>query len=302
MKRIARIFAISFLSICLLIPAPCASAKASDVAKDILKIAGAEIIVGMLGPLFGLGPKKTKEQKEKEKQEKKEKKQDKEIEKAAKELMKAEKAKDALDNPETHISMVKKWADDGDVQAQCIMSYAYYTGQRVPRDETMAMIWQSRAAKQNIPLVKNFIPIEYGKKVVPIERLFALSGRRSHVGRYVDKNVKDAVRWSQMGADEKDIVAIGYMAAAYYTGNGMPQDQKKAVEFAKTAEKDPLSLHILIDAYQFGRGVERDTKKSDRYAKYLKLVIDKKRDKLKARTYKKYDKDIKAGDLYGIVR
>ena len=301
MKRISKISLIFLISMCILIPAPCASAKAK-VAKEILEIAGAQIIVGLIGPLFGLGPKKTKEQKEKEAKEKKEKKQEKEIEKAAKEKMKAEKAQDAAKNPETHISMVNKWANEGDVQAQCIMSYAYHTGQRVPKDDNEAISWQIRAQKQNAPLVKNFIPLEYGKKVVPLERLFAISGRRSHVGQYVDQNVKDAVRWSQMGAEEKDTVAIGYMAAAYYTGNGMPQDQKKAVEVALTAEKDPLSLKILIDAYQFGKGVERDTKKSEHYAKYLELVIDKKRDKEKEKTYKKYEKEIKAGELYGIVR
>ncbi len=302
MRRIARGFLIFFLSVCFLIPAPCASAKASDVAKDILKIAGAQIIVDIIGPLFGLGPKKTKEEKEKEKQRKKEEKQDKEIEKAAKELMKTEKAKDAINNPETHISMVKKWADEGDVQAQCIMAYAYHTGQRVPRNNDIAMEWQKRATKQNVPLVKNFIPLEYENQVVPIERLFAIAGRRSHAGKYVEKSVEDAVRWSQMGAEEKDSLATAYLAAAYYTGNGMPLDPKKAVEIAQTVEKDPLSLHILIDAYQFGKGVERDTKKSDRYARYLKLVIDKKHEKEMIKMNRKYDKEIKAGDLYGIVR
>lgn len=301
MKRIARIFLVSLLSLCILVPAPCASAK-SSVAQDILKIAGAQVIVGILGPLLGLGPKKTKEEKEKEKQQKKEDKQDKEIEKAAKQAMKAEKSQDAIDNPESHISMVKKWADDGDVQAQCIMSYAYHTGQRVPKDDNIALSWQKLASKQNGPLVKNFIPLEYGKKVVPIERLFGIAGRRSHIGQYVDKNVKDAVRWSNLGAEERDTVSMAYMAAAYYTGNGMPQDVNKGVEIAKTVEKDPLSLHVLIDAYQFGKGVDRDTKKSDRYAKYLTMVVEKKRDKEKAKTYKKYEKEIKAGELYGIVR
>ena len=84
MKRISKLSLIFLISMCILIPAPCASAK-STVAKDILEIAGAQVLVGLIGPLFGLGPKKTKEQKEKGEKEKKEKKEDKEIKKAEKE-------------------------------------------------------------------------------------------------------------------------------------------------------------------------------------------------------------------------
>ena len=74
------------------------------------------------------------------------------------------------------------------------------------------------------------------------------------------------------------------------------------MEIAGTADHDPLALHVLIDAYQFGKGVERDTKKSERYARYLKTVVEKKQQKEKDKTFKKYEKEIKAGDLYGIIR
>ena len=316
MFRVAKIFAIAFLCICILMPVPCAArgAKArhavEDTAKDILKIAGAQMVAEMLmpilGPLLGLGPKKTDEEKQQEKQKKEEKKENKEMEKAQKEMEKQEKKAEedgtAVDDPTTHIGMVKQWAEEGDVQAQCILSYAYEPGQRVPKDPNMAMIWQNRAADQNIPLVKNFLPLEYGKKVIPLERLFAISGRRSHVGQYVEQNVKDAVRWSQLGAEEKDTVAIAYIASAYYTGRGIPQDYKKAIELANATRKDPLSLEVLIQAYQWGNGVDRDQAKSDRYAKYLKLVVERNQQKERDKVYKKYEKEIKAGDLYGIIR
>lgn len=306
MVRMAKIFCVCFLAVSLLLPVPHASAKAKDVVSDIMKIAGAGLLIKaltpILGPILGLAPAKTKEQKEQEKKEKKEKKEDKEMEKAAKEAMKQEKAENAIENPETHISKVNKWAEAGDAQAQCIMCYAYLTGQRVPQDLNMAIVWQNRAAAQNLSLVKNFLPLEYERSVIPLERLFAIAGRRSHIGQYVERNVKDAVRWSQLGADEKDTVAIAYIASAYYTGRGIPQDLKKAVEIASTADHDPLALHVLIDAYQFGKGVERDTKKSERYARYLKTVVEKKQQKERDKTFKKYEKEIKAGDLYGIIR
>ena len=72
MYRAAKIFGIAFLCTCILTPVPCAAhAKVrhavEDTAKDILEIAGAQIIAGMLAPLFGLGPKKTEEEKQQEK-------------------------------------------------------------------------------------------------------------------------------------------------------------------------------------------------------------------------------------------
>ncbi|MBQ1915681.1 MAG: sel1 repeat family protein [Selenomonadaceae bacterium] len=269
---------------------------AENTAKVILEITGAQLLAEALAPVFGLGPKKTDEEKQK----------DKEMEKAQKEQekeeKKAEKDGTAVEDPTTPIGMVKEWAEKGDVQAQCILSYAYETGQKVPKDPNLAMIWQNRAADQNIPLVKNFLPLEYGKKVIPLARLFAISGRRSHVGQYVDQNVKDAVRWSQLGADEKDTMAIAYIASAYYTGRGMPQDYKKAIELAKSSDKDPLSLEVLIQAYQWGNGVDKDQAMSDRYARYLKTVVERNQQKEKDKMYKKYEKEIKAGDLYGIIR
>ena len=301
----AKICGILFLCASILLPASHASAiprKVESAAGDILKIVAAQVIFAKIAPLLGLGPKKTKEQKAQEKKEKEEEKKEKEMKKAEKEMQKEESAKGAEDNPETHIGKVKAWAEKGDVQAQCILAYAYETGQRVPQDRGMAIVWQNRAANQNIPLVKNFLPVEYGKEVVPLSRLFAIAGRRSHLGKYVKQDVKDAVRWSTLGAEEKDTMAIAYIGSAYYTGRGVIQDYKKAVAYAAATDKDPLSLYILIDAYQFGNGVEKNPEKSEWYARYLKLVVEKKRQKEKDKAYKKYEKEIKAGDLYGIVR
>ncbi len=302
MKRMAKLFGVAFLSASILLPAPCVHASAKTTAGDILKMVAAQAIFAKLAPLLGLGPKKTKEQKEKEKKEKEQDKKDKEMKKAEKEQAKEEKAETAIENPNTHIFKVKQWAEKGDVQAQCILSYAYHTGQRVPKDPQLAIVWQNRAAQQNIPLVKNFLPVEYGKKVIPLERLFSISGRRSHVGKYVKQDVKDAVRWSTLGAEEKDPMGIAYLGAAYYTGRGLPQDYKKALAYATATDKDPLSLHVLIDAYQFGRGVDKDTEKSEWYARYLKMVVEKKQQKEKDKVYKEYEKEIKAGDLNGIIR
>ena len=69
----AKIFCVCFLAVSLLLPVPHASAKAKDVVSDIMKIAGAGLLIKaltpILGPILGLAPAKTKEQKEQEKKE-----------------------------------------------------------------------------------------------------------------------------------------------------------------------------------------------------------------------------------------
>ena len=59
---------------------------------------------------------------------------------------------------------------------------------------------------------------------------------------------------------------------------------------------------MLIDAYRVGNGVEQNLEKSEYYRKYLELVVDKKRTKEKEKLLRKYEKEIEAGELYGVVR
>ncbi len=253
----------------------------STTIKDILKMVAAQTIFAKIAPIFGLGPKKTREQKAQEKKEKEENKKDKEIEKAQKEADKKEKAADAVDKPDTRIGKVKKWAEAGDVEAQCIMYYAYEKGKRAPENHELAYKWKQKALKQNDDLVNEFIPNVYYRDDVPMGRHFALAGRRAHLGYYVKQDVKDAIRWSKLGAEENDTMAISYLASAYYTGRGMPKDVKRGVQLAESTYKEKLSLYILIDAYKKGRGVKQDIDRSEKYERYLKLVYPKSEKKSK---------------------
>ena len=311
MKYAVRLMGILFLCASIMLPhslAYAASSKLKTGAEDVLKMVAAQALFAKIAPLIGLGPKKTEEEKKQQKEAKQEKKEKKEKEKEEEKKAKAEKGAGKESGVETegvipHIDLVHDWAVKGDVQAQCILAYAYETGQRVPQSRELAIIWENRAADQNLHLVKNFIPPEYGKKKpVPLERLFSIAGRRSHVGKYVERNVDDAVRWSALGAAEKDAMSVSYLASAYYTGRGITQNYENAVFCAKLTKKDPLSIKVLMEAYKDGNGVEQDLEKSKYYAEYLDLVVQKKLDKKKAKLLKKYNKEIEAGELYGIVR
>lgn len=193
----------------------------------------------------------------------------------------------------TNILKVKEWADNGDVQAQMILSYAYLTGQRVYQNKKYAAEWQAKVAASNEDLVKNFIPLEYINKKVKLPRLYGLAASRSQIGLYVNQNFDDALRWAELGASEFDTLSFAIIGTAYYTGRGYRQDYKKALEFFKKAGNEPVALSMLSDAYAKGNGVDKDLEKSKFYADYCKSVLQPKIDKRKQKNQEKLDKQRK---------
>ena len=167
---------------------------------------------------------------------------------------------------------ILQWAEEGDIQAQCILAYAYSTGQRFKKDKYMAIRWHSKAAEQNSSFANNFIPIEYRGQKVDLSKLLGLAAYYSHDGKYVKQSFDDSVRWASLGAKEMDFKSMAYIGSAYYTGRGLMQDYKEAVRYLKLAYEEPLALELLSDAYAKGNGVKQDGVKSKFYADYLKLV------------------------------
>ena len=228
---------------------------------------------------FSISYAKTDEEKAAEKQANKEFKQQK---KREKELEKIHR--------KNNIFQVEAWAKGGDVQAQIILSYAYQTGQRIGGDKKKATEWKNTATANNSDLVENFIPLEYVNKKIKLPRLYGLAACRSQIGQYVDQNFDDALRWANLGASEKDELSYAILGSAYYTGRGIRQDYKKAVEFLKKAGNEPIALSLLSDAYANGNGVDKDLEKSKFYADYLKSVQQPKIDKKRDKNQKKLDK------------
>jgi len=240
------------------------------------------LLTFMLTANFLSADAKTKAEKDAEKKANKEfelqKKREKELAKAAR---------------KTNILKVAQWANNGDIQAQMILSYAYATGQRVDRNKNTAANWQAKVEESNADLVKNFIPLEYINKKVKLPRLYGLAASRSQIGLYVDQNFDDALRWAELGASEFDTLSFAIIGAAYYTGRGYRQDYKKAIEFLKKAGDEPIALNLLSDAYAKGKGVDQDLEKSKFYADYLKSVQQPKIDKRKEKNQKKLDEQRK---------
>jgi len=257
-------------------------------AFDLASAAVGAMVMQVLMPLFQ-GGGGSNDDKEKKKQDKEEQKKEKELKKLT---------------PAMTVEALKTMAEAGEVQAQCLLSYAYLTGQLgLSTDTDMAEYWQDKAYKQNPELVTNFIPVEFGKDKVAMSRLFAISGARSHTGEYgVKQSYEDAVAWNMLGKNFNDKMAIAYLGSAYYTGRGVAQDYKAAVALFYQSSKEPVSLALLSDAYGSGKGVQKNPEKSKMYAEYLKRIVNARQQKKYERALKKYNKRIEAGDLNGIVR
>ena len=205
--------------------------------------------------------------------------------KEAKQLAKAYRKK--------NIEQVEQWAQNGDLQAQIILYYAYSTGKGVKKNVETAEQWKAKVGKDNETFLEDFIPIAYhNKKKMPLEKLYGFAACHAQLGDYIPVSFEDAVRWSQMGASEEDPLSLAVLGAAYYTGRGIAQDYKKAIEYFKRAQDEPIALYHLSDAYAHGNGVDRDLDKSKFYADYFRLVRQPKIDKQTQKNMRKLKKQM----------
>lgn len=195
-----------------------------------------------------------------------------------------------------NLKIVETWANEGDVQAQMIMYYAYRNGLSVKKDLKTAAEWKAKAERTNAVYAKNFIPVEFYSKKIPLARLYGIAAYRAQVGVYVKPNFEDAVRWAELGEAELDTMSLAFLGSAYYTGRGVRRDYKTAIDYFKKSSDEPLSITLLSDAYAKGNGVEKDLKKSKFYADYLNYVRMKKIEEQKAKGEKKMQDEQKRAD------
>lgn len=198
-----------------------------------------------------------------------------EEEKAAKKEAKLEKkrAKQILKAAgNANIQKVMEWSENGDIQAQIILAYAYRKGERVKTSYKKSDEIRAKISTKNKHLLENFIPSEYGNKKVPLPRMYGLAAYHAHLKDYAEATENDAIRWAELGASENDSLSLAYLGSAYYTGRGVAQNYTMAIDYLKRAGKEQLALQLLSDAYAKGNGVDKDLKKSKLYADYSDLL------------------------------
>ena len=195
-----------------------------------------------------------------------------------------------------NLKVVETWANEGDVQAQMIMYYAYAHGLSVKKNLKTAAEWRAKAERTNAVYARNFIPATFYSKKIPLARLYGIAAYRAQVGIYLKPNFDDAVRWAELGESEQDTLSLSFLGSAYYTGRGVRKDYKAAIDYFKKSSDEPLSLTLLSDAYAKGNGVEKDLKKSKFYADYLTYVRQAKIDQQKAKGEKRLKDEQRRAD------
>ena len=134
-------------------------------------------------------------------------------------------------------------AEQGDPEAQYIVGMMYYSGQDVPLDSTLAIVWFTKAARQGHSDAQYFLSLMYG------------------LGDGLAQSDRKAAEWCQKAAEQGHADAQYSLGRMYSTGQGLPVDDVQAVAWlAKAAEQGHADAQCDLGLmYKSGRGVKRDT-------------------------------------------
>ena len=146
------------------------------------------------------------------------------------------------DKGEGGIEALQKGAEAGDIDAQCALSMAYYSGKGVAEDKAEAVKWCRRAAEQGNVVAQFNLGVSY-----------------EH-GIGVAENKTEAVKWYRHAAEKGKASAQFNLGCAYYDGEGVAEDKAEAVKwYRRAAEKGTASAqHNLGVMHDKGEGVTQD--------------------------------------------
>jgi TPR repeat protein len=115
--------------------------------------------------------------------------------------------------------LYSKEAKAGDTTAQNALSYLYFNGVGVDKDDHKALIWLKKAADTQ-----------------DSRACFDL-GMMYLAGEHVKKDTKKAFHYLSIAADKGNVEAKYNLAYMYYNGDGVKQDVNKAASLLEEAAK-----------------------------------------------------------------
>lgn len=183
-----------------------------------------------------------------------------EIPKSKKELKKLQKKKNAEKKQITNSAFekVRVMAESGDVQAQYIIGYAYYTGQQVEENENQALLWWKKAANSGHYDADAYIgyfyengiaglPKHEGEAVRRYKRAIANGSSMAEVllgmMDYQNKNLENkrlAVKMFQSAATKGNLLAKNIEQEIVQKGIENKQNLKKDFNIEKESKKVAL--------------------------------------------------------------
>ena len=137
-------------------------------------------------------------------------------------------------------------AQQGDVDAQYLVSIGYSGGYRVQKNEKKALYWMRKAAEQGLKDAQNALGVLYKN------------------GEGVKRDYKKAIYWYRKAAEQGLKDAQNALGVLYKNGEGVKRDYKKAIYWYRKAAEQGLkdAQNALGVLYKNGEGVKRDYKKA----------------------------------------
>ncbi len=113
---------------------------------------------------------------------------------------------------------IKYFAEKGDAYAEFKLGYAYYIGENVPQDFTLAYKWYLKAAEQGIPVAQHNLALLYAR------------------GQGVEKDYKSSHAWHLKAAEQRYIHSLFIIASMYEDGIGTSKNMREACQWYLKAE------------------------------------------------------------------
>ena len=126
-----------------------------------------------------------------------------------------------------YVAAYKTWqplAQQGNVDAQCMLGVLYISGWGVPQNSVEAARWFHRAGKQGDVTAQSFLGDMYDN------------------GEGVPQDAVEATRWYRMAAEQGDFEAQYELSDRYANGKGVLQDDAKAEYWFDIASKPERAI------------------------------------------------------------
>ncbi len=145
------------------------------------------------------------------------------------------------------VPILKKYAEQGDFEAQCKLGLCYEEGKGVSQDYEKAVFWYEKAANQDYPAAQFNLGSCYNQ------------------GKGVQKDDKKAFFWISKAANQNYAYAQYALGVCYGRGFGVTKDDTKATFWMEKAAKQDLveAQNSLGYRYAGGYGVTQDYEKAE---------------------------------------
>lgn len=192
---------------------------------------------------------------------------------------------DVCDDEEEAFRLLKKSADLGYAEAQCLIGQFYYLGEIVDEDDEQAYNYFKKAAEQNNAEAQYWMgELYYNGYGVKEDESEAVKWYRKSAnngfadamlslgdcyfyGEGVKENIQEAISWYKKGADKGDFGCQYALANCYWNGNGVKENKGLAFSlFEKSAEQGyALANNKLGLIYDEGEYKKADVNKAIEY-------------------------------------